>query len=220
MKVVIVSATENEILQIKQGLQSANKTQHSPVSFHTTGVGIMASCFYISQLIFKQKPTVIIQAGIAGSFSNNHPIGKVVAVKNEFVADSGVEENGIFKDLFDLNFLSENSFPYKGKGLTNTFMDQLNYLQLEEVTGITINEITTRPVRIEAIKKKFQPAIESMEGAALHYCCLLTATPFIQIRAISNYVGERDKLNWNFKEAFNNLTKVVLEYLRYLDGVK
>jgi futalosine hydrolase len=55
-----------------------------------------------------------------------------------------------------------------------------------------------------------------MEGAALHYVCLQTGVPFIQIRCISNYVGERDKSKWKFNEAFDSLTDVVLRYLGML----
>ena len=32
-----------------------------------------------------------------------------------------------------------------------------------------------------------------MEGAALHYACIMEHIPFIQLRAVSNFVGERDK---------------------------
>ncbi len=44
-----------------------------------------------------------------------------------------------------------------------------------------------------------------MEGAALHYVCLQEQIPFVQIRSVSNYVGERDKTKWKMKEAIENL---------------
>ena len=53
--------------------------------------------------------------------------------------------------------------------------------------------------------KQFDPGIETMEGAALHYVCLQENIPFIQIRSVSNHVGERDKTKWKMKEAINNL---------------
>jgi futalosine hydrolase len=34
-----------------------------------------------------------------------------------------------------------------------------------------------------------------MEGAALHFVCLQEDISFIQLRAISNFVGERDSGN-------------------------
>jgi len=52
---------------------------------------------------------------------------------------------------------------------------------------------------------EFDADIESMEGAALHYVCLQENIPFLQVRSVSNYVGERDKTKWKMKEAIHNL---------------
>ncbi|GEO09299.1 futalosine hydrolase [Segetibacter aerophilus] len=222
MNVVITSATQKETDQVRQSLTSAPplENQELDLSFHVSGVGLLSSCFSISQLIFEQHPDLIIQAGIAGTFDNNFELGKVVVVKDELLGDLGVEEYGAFKDLFDLNLQTENLFPFTGRALHNRFLPEYNLGGLAEVTAITINEITTRPTRIEVLKAKYEPAIESMEGASLHYCCLQTSTPFIQIRAISNYVGERDKSKWNFKDALDNLTNAIIEYLKQLDKKK
>ena len=61
--------------------------------------------------------------------------------------------------------------------------------------------------------KKYDPVTESMEGAALHYICRETNTPFIQFRAVSNYVGERGKTHWKIKEAIENLNDGLLKYV-------
>ena len=44
-----------------------------------------------------------------------------------------------------------------------------------------------------------------MEGAAFHYVCLQQKIKFLQLRSISNRVGERDKTKWAMKEAIANL---------------
>jgi futalosine hydrolase len=44
-----------------------------------------------------------------------------------------------------------------------------------------------------------------MEGAALHYVALMEKIPFLQLRSLSNFVGERDKNKWLMKEAIINL---------------
>lgn len=222
MKVVITSATEGEVLQLKQAINPLYTQESSglQVTFHTSGVGLLTSCFSITQMLFQQKPDLVIQVGIAGTFDRSIPLGKVVAIKTDFLADTGVEENGIFKDVFDLNLINPNSFPFSNKGLVNETINKVNFLALDEVTGITINEISTRPERIQQLEAKYRPVIESMEGAALHYCCLQTSTPFIQVRSISNYIGERDKTKWNFKDAFKNLTTTIIAYIDKLDTIK
>jgi len=56
--------------------------------------------------------------------------------------------------------------------------------------------------------------IESMEGAAFHYVCLQEAVPFLQLRAVSNMIGERDKTKWLMKEAIDNLNKELIVLIR------
>lgn len=218
MKVVVTSATEIEIVQIKQALNPAYTVANPAftVLFAQSGIGILSSCFSIAKLIFEEKPDLVVQAGIAGTFNNEISLSSVVAVKEEIAADTGVEENGTFKDLFDLNLLNDNLFPFNNRRLINTNLDKLNYLKLHQVTGITVNEITTRPERITQYKKRYNPFIETMEGASLHYCCLQTSTSFIQIRAISNYIGERDKSKWELKNTLKNLSDTILLYIDYL----
>lgn len=218
MNVVITSATAKEILAIKEAIEPKYAVDNSElaVSFYESGVGLLASCFSISKLIYERKPDLIIQAGIGGTFDEKETLSKVVVVKEEVLGDTGVEENGTFKDLFDINLQSKSLFPFSNKRLINPEIEKLNYLKLDEVTGITINEITTRLQRINQLKTKYNAGIESMEGASLHYCCLQSSTSFIQIRALSNYIGERDKSKWEFEKTLKNLTSTVVLYIDQL----
>jgi len=52
-----------------------------------------------------------------------------------------------------------------------------------------------------------------MEGAALHYVCREMNVPFVQMRSISNYIGERDKAKWEIKLAIDHLNKSILKYV-------
>ena len=55
-----------------------------------------------------------------------------------------------------------------------------------------------------------------MEGAALHYVARESNIPFVQIRAISNYIGERDKSKWEMKSAIDNLNQTLIKYIDHL----
>jgi len=218
MKVVIASATEKEIIPLREAIAVLKPQGYETlqITFIETGVGMLSSCFSLAGLFCQEKPDLVIQAGIAGTFSTDIILGSVVVVKDEFLADMGVEEGGIFRDLFDLN-LQQDFFPYTNRSLSNVHIPTLNYLCWKEVTGITINEITTSERRINQLKRKYNPVIETMEGASFHYCCICNQVPFLQVRAVSNYIGERDKSKWNFKDSFNNLASSVAAYLDYLD---
>lgn len=208
MKIAVVAATGFEWAHIeKQVNQLLSLSGDVRITFHTTGIGILTSTYQITTLINHHQPDVIIQAGIAGSFSESLQIGDVVVVRNEYNGDLGVRENEIFLDVFDMNLLKANEFPFVEKALLNTWLSQLNLTNLKEVNAVTVNEITTGVDRISSLKEKYMCSVESMEGAALHYVCLQTQTPFLQIRSISNHVGERDKSKWNIKLALDELAQ-------------
>ena len=78
-------------------------------------------------------------------------------------------------------------------------------IELPSVKAITVNTVTDDRSKIKQLQSKFSADIETMEGAALHYICLQKKIPFLQIRSISNEVGERNKENWKIKEALENL---------------
>ena len=65
--------------------------------------------------------------------------------------------------------------------------------------------------------EKFNADIESMEGAAFHYVCLLRKANFVQIRSISNIVGERDKTKWKMKEAIASLNNELEKLIQQLN---
>jgi futalosine hydrolase len=81
--------------------------------------------------------------------------------------------------------------------------------------GNTENEIKSDDC--EAFQRNGIPLVESMEGAALHYVCLMEGIPFLQIRSVSNVTGDRDKNRWKLKEAIENLNKSLVLLIKKLD---
>ena len=218
MRVIITAATNLELDGSAKKASLLFKKSKLKLSFHATGIGMLASGVKLTQLATAHQPDLIIQMGISGSYIKTEPLGKVMVVASESIADLGVRENGIFKDLFESQLLKENEAPFKKRKLINPAIRSLNVLKTEMVAAVTINEITTSPKRIKEIIAAHNPVLESMEGAALHYIGGLTKTPFIQIRAISNYVGERNKAKWKLKESIEQLEAYVLTYLATLEN--
>jgi len=196
------------------------ESQRLKVRFHQSGVGMLASAVSLTRLVSEEKPDLIIQAGIAGCFDPDISLGKVVVVKEEILGDVGVEEEGKWKDIFDLKLEKSNYHPFEKRKLPNPWLSTYNLLKLPELTGITVNQISTQPTRIEQLKKKYGAVVESMEGAALHFICREANIPFIQIRAISNYVGERNKAHWKMKEAIEALNEVLVKYVDRLYKIR
>ncbi|MCP9750227.1 futalosine hydrolase [Ferruginibacter sp. HRS2-29] len=201
MQILVIAATEMEITPfIEAGL---------PVDILTTGVGVPATIYNLLKKIQEKQYDLVIQAGIAGVFSPvAYELASVVMVRKDTFADLGIEEKKSFKTLFDLGFALPDEFPYKNGWLNNDF-EFFEKLPLQKVTGITVNKVSDEAFQAETFLYKFSPDIESMEGAALHFVCLQENIPFLQLRSISNVVGERDKAKWKIRDAVVNLNAVL-----------
>jgi len=215
MRVFITAATIDEWMPsfLEMNTLYTSESKRLKVMFHQGGVGLLASTVSIMKLVYEEKPDLIIQVGIAGCFDTSMKLGNVVAVKEDMLGDTGVEEEGKWKDIFDLKLEKPGYPPFEKKRLPNHHLEKYNLLKLPEVAAVTINEVSTRPDRINQLIKKYNPSLESMEGAAVHYVCREMNVPFLQMRAISNYIGERDKIKWKMKEAIENLNQHVLKYI-------
>jgi futalosine hydrolase len=210
MKIIITSATEFEVDVAKQKIKPKKGID---ISFVVTGIGMLATAINLSKIVYEQQPDFLIQAGIAGCFHSSILLGKTVLVEEEFLGDLGVEENGKWKDVFDLGLIKSSTKPFKKKGIVNTEIKEFNYLDLPTVKSVTVNQISTDKTHIQQLIKKYNPCIETMEGAALHYVCKLYKIPYLQIRSISNYIGERDKSKWKIKLAIDNLNQHLLKHI-------
>lgn len=215
MYILLTAATIHEIRPAHDFLNANQFTvNNNRYQVLITGVGSVAACYSLTSAIRMEKPDLIIAAGIAGSFDRSHDIGKVVLVNEEVVADLGVQEGQVFRDLFDLGFNNKDEAPYSNGVLKSS--GEWN-LQLELVRGCTINEITTRKERIETIISKYHPAVESMEGAALQYVCNMENIPLIHLRSVSNFVGERNKEQWDIRNAVKNLNETLIRIMNTID---
>ena len=207
MNLLIVAATESEIEPILK--------ENSKADILISGVGIPATVFHLTKKLIEKNYDLAIQAGVAGTFSHGFNLAEIVLVKKDVFADLGIDENGEFKTLFDNRFIDKNDFPYTNGCLINHHYF-LEKTKLKVANAITINKITDDHVQLKKNQQQFDAEIESMEGAAFHYVCLQQKINFLQIRGISNVVGERDKTKWEMRNAIENLNKELLKIIKDL----
>jgi futalosine hydrolase len=214
MHILLIAATSFEIQPVINYLQQQPyRVDGHRVEVLIAGIGGMHTTYQLTNRLLQNRPDYVIQAGIGGSFSKNYPPGAVVLVQQEVSGDLGVEENKQWKDLFDMKLQATDELPYTGKWLVNPHTAQWEFLELPFVNSVSVNEITSQPERIAQLQQNYAATVESMEGAALHYVCLQQQVPFIQIRGISNYVGERDKNQWKMKEAIEKLNEQLIRMI-------
>jgi futalosine hydrolase len=210
MKIVIAAATEMELRPFIHLMGVKNDIS---IEGWITGVGSIATTHFLAENVSNQYQSIVVQVGIAGCFSDTIEIGSAVVVEDELVNDMGVFEKDGYKDLFSLGLLNENTAPFENGVLHNPNEMILKASGLKFVRGIGVNEISTSSMKIKLFKEVYKADIESMEGSAFHYVCMMRKIPFIQIRGISNIVGERNKSKWKIKEAIDAIMPPLIKLI-------
>lgn len=180
-----------------------------------TGIGTMLTTFRLMEGLNVFNPHFCLQAGIAGAYNRTLELGDVVMVREEVMADLGIEDADGFKDVFDLKLMSPVQKPFIHKKLINPFQDFPMKLDKPLVSGLTVNTVSGTDATISSREEHYNCDVESMEGAAFHYVCLAKGFPFLQVRSISNYVEPRNRDNWKMEEAIANLNKWIISHLPY-----
>ena len=213
MKVLITAATSMELTSLQKQISSNPKVT---IQYAVTGIGAVSTVYHLMELLKKDKYELMIQVGIAGSFDQQLPLGTAVTIQKEWIAEMGVVENQLYKDIFQLNLADPNEAPYTSGALINLHQELISKSGLSNATAVTNNLISTDENTISRYKTIYKASVESMEGAAFQYVGIMQSIPFLQIRGISNYVGERNKQNWKIKEALQTTTEACQHLLNQL----
>lgn len=209
MGVLIIAATE---LEIAPFLSMAGAELECMVY----GIGSGSTSYHLTKVLCKRSFDMVIQTGIAGSYSSILKLGEPVVVVQDRYADLGIEENGCFIPLEKMGFTSFNKHPFYQGQLINPWAEKATNLKASLVSGATVNLVHDDTVRIQKLVDQFHPQIETMEGAAFHQVCIMEDIPFLQIRGISNVVGVRDKNLWQLDLAIQNTKPIVEDVLMKL----
>lgn len=228
-RILIVAATELEIKPLLQGYtQIADQPLLYKRSFKSAeihiligGIGTAFMAYKLTKTLSQFNYSFVINAGIGGAFDEKIRIGDVINVHNEIFAGVGLLSENKFTNLFEMNLLTEGEFPF-----TKNFMHNFSLINnkvIEALTlgnGVTVNTLFTKSMGSDLRYAELNPHIESMEGAAVFYVCLMEHIPFVQIRSVSNYVGETDKSKWDIPLAVENLHHTVIDVLNEIKGIE
>lgn len=207
MKILIVAATIYEISPLLAHFKLADTTPPANEKFEVliTGVGMTATAFALGKHL-RNEYDLVMNLGIGGSFDRNLALGTVLNVTEDVFADLGAEDRERFLSIDDLN-LGKSTY-YANAHLNS---EQVN--QLKKVKGITVNRVHGSEKSILDISNRLSPVVESMEGAAVLYCCEQHLIPCLQIRSISNYVEPRNREAWKIDLAIRNLNTWAIDFL-------
>lgn len=221
MKILLIAATEAEIAPLTEYIEPFKTSPDghnytfgdANIRLLITGVGMVATAYNLTKELAKDQYDMVLQAGVGGAFSSSIALGDVVLVGRERFADLGAEDNSNYIDIFDLGLLQTNEDPFTDGWLEAPATKWFAEFGLKTVNGVTVNIVSGSLATIGRIVDSYNPDVESMEGAAMHYVCLQEGRQFVQIRAISNYVEPRDKSKWQMGKAIKNLNDVLKAFI-------
>ena len=172
----------------------------------TTGVGMIATAAWCSRTFAAEHYDLALNVGLCGSFDASLAAPDVVHVTADRIAELGAEDGDDFLTIHQLKLLGENEFPFERGMLVNSNAPSLPPLAtLRSVTGITVNTVHGNERTIAAVRDRYDPDVESMEGAAFMYASLIAGVPFAQVRAVSNAVLRRNRGAWKIDDAIRAL---------------
>ena len=221
MRILIVAATDAEVSVLVRKVGPGRPQQRRLAEYSyaghdlhvlVTGVGMVATAAWCSRTLAERSFDLALDVGLCGSFDRALTPGRVVHVVADCFAELGAEDGGRFLTLRELGLEDRTDARLGCAELRNASPPAIVPLELlPKVRGITVNTVHGHETSIAAVVKRLQPQVESMEGAAFMYACLMHDVPFAQIRAVSNVVERRNRSAWKVQEAIEAADSAALE---------
>ena len=211
MHLLVVAATEGELSSLDTGAIAGR----GDVEVVITGAGMVATAAQVSRALARTRFDLAINLGVCGAFDRALALGSVVHVTSDRLPELGVEDGRTFVPAETIGLVDADTPPFTGGCLINAAPPASITLEaLPRVRAITVNTVHGDEASIAAVVGRHHPQVESMEGAAFMYACLIAGVPFVQLRAVSNYVERRDRAAWKLPEAIASLGRVATALIR------
>ncbi len=157
------------------------------------GVGPVEAAHGTARALAARRYRAVINAGIAGGFRDRCTVGDVVVVAREEYAELGLEDGSAFP-LPDGLALARTAEAHAS--LLQPFLDGL--IPVIVGRGVTSATVTATDARAALLARRYRADVESMEGFAVLRAADRVGVPAIEIRGVSNLVGDRASNEWDF----------------------
>ena len=164
------------------------------------GIGPVDAAARVARALFAQKYDMVVNAGIAGAFPGVAHVGDGVVVGEELFEVQ--QENGAPLALPPGNLVADR-VPSDSQ-----LIEAITALGFPLVRGITVSQVTATDATAARLRAR-GAEIETMEGFAVLRAAQLAGVPAIEVRGISNIVGDRAKSEWNLDAGIMGLRRIV-----------
>lgn len=200
-RVLVVAASDGERDALARGLPDG-----APVTLRTVGVGPARAAARTTTALLADEAdeyTAVVCAGIAGGLGAAREPGTLVIADRLTAADLGAEGPDGFLPLDTLGW-GEVSYP-ADPALAARLAALLPHALRGEV--LTVTTVTGTVQRAAELTTRHPHALaEAMEGYGVAVAAAERGLPVLELRAVSNPVGPRDRAAWRIGDALAVLT--------------
>ncbi|MFD5097831.1 futalosine hydrolase [Streptomyces albidochromogenes] len=217
MRVLVVTAVPAE----RDAVTRAFGPDVRDVDVVAAGVGPAAAAAGTATALALASATrpygLVISTGIGGGFAQVAPLASLVVADAIVAADLGAETPDGYLPVTALGFGTVEHVP--PAALVRAVADATG-----AVTGtvLTVSTVTGSAARAAELRARHAyAAAEAMEGFGVAEAAARHGVPVLEIRAVSNAVGPRDRAAWRIGEALEALTGAfgkLVPVLRGWDG--
>lgn len=146
---------------------------------------------------------LVVCAGIGGGFLPEAPVGSLVVSGTIAAADLGAETADGFLPVTELGFGHIAHHPPK-----SLVREAVRVTGARRGTVLTVSTVTGTAARAAALRARHPDALaEGMEGFGVAEAAVAQGLPVLEVRAVSNPVGPRDRAAWRIGDALSALTE-------------
>ncbi|MFC8943909.1 futalosine hydrolase [Streptomyces rochei] len=145
---------------------------------------------------------LVVSAGIGGGFAPHAPVGSLVVADEITAADLGAETADGFLPVTELGFGTVTHLP--PAGLVGAVAAATGARAGTVLTGSTVTGTAERAALLRA--RHPRALAEGMEGFGVAEAAAAHGVPVLELRAVSNPVGPRDRAAWRVGDALAALT--------------
>ncbi|MGV9815305.1 futalosine hydrolase [Streptomyces cellulosae] len=146
---------------------------------------------------------LVVCAGIGGGFVPDAPLGSLVVADAITAADLGAETPDGFLPVTELGFGTVTHHPPASLAEAVAAASGAR-----TGTVLTVSTVTGTAARADALRARHPRALaEGMEGFGVAEAAAAQDVPVLEVRAVSNPVGPRDRAAWRIGDALAALTE-------------
>jgi futalosine hydrolase len=164
-----------------------------------SGVGPVEAAVAVARAVSQRRYDLVVDAGIAGAIDDSADIGDGVVVEDD-------RFELCLEDGRPLALPPGSSLVDRATSDANS-VDALRAMGFKTLQGVTVSRVTSTEATAYRLGAS-GAQVESMEGFAVLRVCESFGIPAIQIRGISNRVGDRERSGWNFQAGLDGLARI------------